>query len=110
MQAALDRVWPYVEEIFDGRADTVAASCPASPSILPTCVRPGPTYVENVIAAATLTVPTPNWRSRGGRTGYHTENLGHLLPEMQNLHRVAPRSNLVTSVDASPTQRGTAAG
>jgi ring-1,2-phenylacetyl-CoA epoxidase subunit PaaC len=46
--------------------------------------------VEQVLAEATLTVPTPKWRSRGGRAGYHSENLGHLLPEMQNLHRSHP--------------------
>lgn len=88
MQAALDRVWPYVEEIFDS-TDTVAAL----PGIAadPAAFRPAwTTYVENVIAEATLTVPTPKWRSRGGRTGYHSENLGHLLAEMQNLHRSHP--------------------
>jgi ring-1,2-phenylacetyl-CoA epoxidase subunit PaaC len=88
MQAALDRVWPYVEEMFVG-ADAVAAL----PGIAaePAALRPAWTaYVENVIAEATLTVPTPTWRSRGGRTGYHSENLGRLLPEMQNLHRSHP--------------------
>ncbi len=87
-QAALDRVWPYVEEIFDS-TDTVAAL----PGIAaePATLRPAWTgYVENVIAEATVTVPTPKWRSRGGRAGYHSENLGHLLPEMQHLHRSHP--------------------
>jgi ring-1,2-phenylacetyl-CoA epoxidase subunit PaaC len=88
MQAALDRVWPYVEEIFDS-TDVITAL----PGIAadPAALRPAwAAYVDNVITAATLTVPTPNWRSRGGRAGYHTENLGHLLPEMQNLHRSHP--------------------
>jgi len=88
MQAGLDRVWPYVEEIFDS-TDVVTAL----PGIAaePAALRPvWAGYVENVIAEATLTLPTPKWRSRGGRTGYHSENLGHLLPEMQNLHRSHP--------------------
>ena len=88
MQAAVDRVWPYVQEMFDS-SDVVAAL----PGIAaePAALRPPWTeYVENVISAATLTVPTPTWRSRGGRSGYHSENLGHLLPEMQNLHRSHP--------------------
>jgi ring-1,2-phenylacetyl-CoA epoxidase subunit PaaC len=87
-QAALDQIWPYVEEIFDS-TDTIAAL----PGIAadPAALRPAWTaYVENVIGAATLTRPTPRWRSRGGRTGYHTEHLGHLLPTMQNLHRSHP--------------------
>jgi ring-1,2-phenylacetyl-CoA epoxidase subunit PaaC len=91
MQAALDQVWPYIEEIFD-TADT-ADILAALPGIAadPAALRPAwSRYVENVITTATLSVPTPTWRSRGGRSGYHTENLGHLLPEMQNLHRSHP--------------------
>ena len=91
MQAALDQVWPYVEEIFD-TADT-SDLLTALPGIAadPAGLRPAwDRYVENVVITATLTVPTSTWRSRGGRTGYHSENLGHLLPDMQNLHRSHP--------------------
>ena len=88
MQAGLDRVWPYVEEIFDA-TDTVAAL--PGIAVDPARLRPAwSDHVEHVLAEATLTVPTPKWRSRGGRIGYHSENLGHLLPEMQNLHRSHP--------------------
>ena len=52
--------------------------------------------MENVIAEATLTRPTPKWRSRGGRTGYHTEHLGHLLPDHAEPAPITPRSDLVT--------------
>jgi ring-1,2-phenylacetyl-CoA epoxidase subunit PaaC len=91
MQAALDRVWPYVEEVFD--TDDTAGILAALPGIAadPAALRPAwSRFVENVIRTATLTVPAPTWRSRGGRTGYHSENLGHLLPDMQNLHRSHP--------------------
>ena len=91
MQAALNQLWPYVEEIFDP-AD-IAAILDALPGIAadPATLRPAwSRYVENVITDATLIRPTPKWRSRGGRTGYHSENLGHLLPDMQNLHRSHP--------------------
>ena len=84
-------VWPYVEEIFD-TADT-ADVLAALPGIAadPAALRPAwSRYVENVIAAGDTDLPTPTWRSRGGRTGYHSENLGHLLPDMQNLHRSHP--------------------
>ncbi|WP_225754263.1 1,2-phenylacetyl-CoA epoxidase subunit PaaC [Actinotalea sp. Marseille-Q4924] len=88
MQAGLDRVWPYVEELFapDDAADRlpgVAAD--------PTSLRePWVAYVHDVVERATLTVPVPSWRSRGGREGLHSEHLGHLLPEMQHLHRAHP--------------------
>ena len=91
MQAALDLTWPYVEELFDP-ADT-ADLLPVLPGIAadPATFRPAwSSYVESVVAEATLALPAPTWRSRGGRRGYHTENLGHLLPDLQNLHRSHP--------------------
>ncbi|MDX6204620.1 MAG: ring,2-phenylacetyl-CoA epoxidase subunit PaaC [Frankiales bacterium] len=88
MQAALDRVWPYVDELFD--TDDAAAALPGV-AVDPASLRPAWTeYVERALAGATLTRPEPKWHSRGGRTGYHSENLGHLLPEMQALHRAHP--------------------
>ena len=34
--------------------------------------------------------------SPGGRSGYHAEQLGHLLPTMQNLRRSHPGAALVS--------------
>ena len=88
MQAGLERVWPYVEELFD--PDDVAASLPGV-AVDPPSLRPAwSAYVDAVLAEATLSGPRPRWRSRGGRTGLHTEHLGHLLAEMQHLHRSHP--------------------
>ncbi|MBC7290714.1 MAG: phenylacetate-CoA oxygenase subunit PaaC [Actinotalea sp.] len=88
MQAGLDRVWPYVDELFT--PDDAAAQLPGEAAD-PAALRARWTaYVEDVIARATLTVPTPTWHSRGGRAGLHTEHLGHLLPQMQHLHRAHP--------------------
>ncbi|HEY5882046.1 MAG TPA: 1,2-phenylacetyl-CoA epoxidase subunit PaaC [Nakamurella sp.] len=91
MQAALAATWPYVEEIFDP-AD-IADQLAALPGIAvdPATLRPAWTQcVRPVLAEATLTEPQPNRRSRGGRRGLHTEYLGHLLAEMQSLHRAHP--------------------
>lgn len=91
MQSALDRTWPYVEELFD-TAD-VAYLLAALPGIAvdPSTLRPAwSTYVHDVLDEATVVTPQPRWRSRGGRQGYHSEALGHLLPEMQLLHRSHP--------------------
>jgi ring-1,2-phenylacetyl-CoA epoxidase subunit PaaC len=46
--------------------------------------------VSEVIERATLTVPPSGYMQRGGRTGRHTEHLGHLLSEMQILQRSFP--------------------
>ncbi|HEV7827089.1 MAG TPA: 1,2-phenylacetyl-CoA epoxidase subunit PaaC [Mycobacteriales bacterium] len=82
MQAGLERVWPYTDELFDPAPDA-----PVDPASL----RPMWTsYVDDVLARATLRRPEPAWRSRDGRRGVHTEHLGHLLAEMQHLHRSHP--------------------
>jgi len=88
MQAGLDRVWPYVAEVFDG--DGPAARLPGVAAD-PAALRPAwQAYLTPVLDQATLRLPEPRWRSRGGRSGLHTEHLGHLLAEMQHLHRSHP--------------------
>jgi ring-1,2-phenylacetyl-CoA epoxidase subunit PaaC len=85
MQAGLDRVWPYTEELFD------PASQLPGVAVDPSTLRPAwARYVTSVLNEATLDQPEPPWRSRGGRDGLHTEHLGHLLAEMQHLHRSHP--------------------
>lgn len=91
MQVALDWTWPFVEEIFD--PNDVADQVAALPGIAvdPATLRAGwSAFIRPVVAEATLTEPQPNRRTRGGRRGLHTESLGHLLAEMQSLHRAHP--------------------
>ena len=46
--------------------------------------------MDDVIAEATLAVPTAGWMQTGGRNGVHTEHLGPLLAQMQVLQRTHP--------------------
>ena len=39
---------------------------------------------------ATLTLPKSDWMQQGGRTGRHSEHLGHLLSDLQSLQRTFP--------------------
>ncbi len=82
MQAALDAEWPYVEELF--APDPTAVVDPAS------LRDPVLGRISSVVAEATLTVPSVAPVVGGGRRGMHTEHLGHLLAEMQHLHRSHP--------------------
>jgi len=92
MQAALDAVWPYVDELF--RTSEVEARLPG------VAVDPAETrgavdaVLDQVLAAATLTRPSRPGAGtiggRGGRQGVHTEALGHVLAEMQSLARQHP--------------------
>ena len=88
MQASAERVWPYAAELFEVNP---AVGNLVGVAVDPVALRTDwSAFVEQVLAQATLTVPQPSWRAHGGRRGIHTEHLGHLLPEMQYLHRAHP--------------------
>jgi ring-1,2-phenylacetyl-CoA epoxidase subunit PaaC len=91
MQAAIDGVWPYTEELFD--ADPLAAELAAA-GVAPDPVTLRPQWadiVETVVAEATLTRPASGMAAPGGgRSGRHTGHLATLLAEMQRLHRDHP--------------------
>jgi ring-1,2-phenylacetyl-CoA epoxidase subunit PaaC len=86
MQAALDAEWPYLEEPFAPVDDSLAGRV-ADPAEIRDAVL---SDVRRVVAEATLSVPEVAPALGGGRAGLHTEHLGHLLAEMQHLHRSHP--------------------
>ena len=90
MQAALDDVWPYVEELFETDA-VVARLVAAGVAVDPESLRePVLRYVTETLDRATLTVPAKTVRHSGGRRGIHTEAMGYLLAELQHLARSHP--------------------
>jgi len=91
MQAALDYLWPYVGEMFQGDAvDAAMAEAGIAPD--PASLRADfDALVEKVLSEATLDIPKGGFAHKGGRSGYmHTEHLGHLLATMQWLQRAYP--------------------
>jgi ring-1,2-phenylacetyl-CoA epoxidase subunit PaaC len=87
-QAALDRVWPYVGEMFEPEdAELVAAWVCADPPALRAAWDAG---VNAVLAQAGLQRPRDGWMQSGGRAGRHSEHLGPMLAEMQHLQRTHP--------------------
>ena len=91
MQAALDYLYPYVGEFFlsdEGDAALAAAGIAPDPASLRSEYD---TFVERVMARATLTLPEDRFAHSGGRNGrMHTEHLGHILTQMQWLQRAYP--------------------
>lgn len=89
-QAALDGLWMYTGEMF--QADAVdEAAVAAGVGVDPAALKPAwDATVDSVLAQATLTRPKDGWMISGGRTGTHTEHLGHMLAEMQFLQRAYP--------------------
>ena len=90
MQAALDRLWPYVGEMFLGDAvDARLAEAGVMPA--PESLRaPFDALVAEVLAEATLARPTGAFAHKGGKQGRHTEHMGHILSTMQWLQRAYP--------------------
>ena len=82
MQAALEAEWPFVEELFEAAPGAVVDPASLREPVLG--------RVAAVVAEATLQLPSVAPVVGGGRRGLHTEHLGHLLAEMQHLHRSHP--------------------
>ncbi|MFE0521533.1 1,2-phenylacetyl-CoA epoxidase subunit PaaC [Streptomyces sp. NPDC058954] len=87
MQQGLERVWPYTAELFD--EDDVVRRLAATGTVpSPAPLRPEwERRVTEVVTGAGLTVPTPSWDARGGRSGLHTEEFTDLVGELQSVHR-----------------------
>ncbi|MDP9444855.1 MAG: phenylacetate-CoA oxygenase subunit PaaC [Actinomycetota bacterium] len=90
MQAGLDAVWPYTDEMF--HADDLTRELGwRGVAVDPEALRePWSAYVASVLHEATLDVPQVRPAVTGGRRGIHTETMGYLLAEMQHLARSHP--------------------
>lgn len=88
--AALDELWAYTGELFEmdaGERDLVRQGIAVDrESIRPIWLA----TLDRVLGEATLAQPADRWMQTGGRKGRHSEHLGHLLAEMQVLHRAHP--------------------
>ena len=93
VQRALDELWRFTPELFAADdVDRAMHGAGVAPDLAPLQAE-WDRLVREVLDRATLTVPhdVPRLASmRGGRTGAHTEHLGHLLAEMQIVARSHP--------------------
>ena len=90
MQLALDDIWGYSHELFE--VDALEQRL-VDAGIAVDCTLLKADWLKEVTATleeATLMVPDQDWAVSGGRQGYHTEHLGHLLTEMQFVNRSFP--------------------
>ncbi len=90
MQASLDDYWPYVGEMFTTDAVDESLSMAGIIPDMSALRLEWDALVGQVLGEATLEIPTDNFAQKGGKTGTHTEHLGHILAEMQFLQRAYP--------------------
>jgi ring-1,2-phenylacetyl-CoA epoxidase subunit PaaC len=89
-QTAIDDLWAYTGEMFeadDGERGLIDAGIAIDAAAL------RPRWLEtvsNVLREATLVLPKGEWMQQGGRSGRHSEHLGHLLSELQSMQRTFP--------------------
>jgi ring-1,2-phenylacetyl-CoA epoxidase subunit PaaC len=89
-QTAIDDLWGFTGEMFETDeaeralidADIAADPVTLRPSWLKT--------ISEIVSQATLTLPKSGWMQQGGRSGRHSEHLGHLLSELQSMQRSFP--------------------
>lgn len=90
MQTALDDLWGYTHELF-AVDDLEQGLIDAGIAVDPRSLRDEwQQTVSSTLNEATLEQPESSWEISGGRTGYHTENLGFLLAELQFMQRAYP--------------------
>jgi len=88
-QEAIEHLWAFTGEMFevDDEGGLIDAGVAVDVAELKSSWRK---TVGDVVAEATLTLPSNDWMQRGGRAGRHSEHLGHLLSELQSLQRSFP--------------------
>ena len=89
-EAAIDHLWAFTGEMFtsdeaeQGLIDKGIAIDPAG--LRPLWLK----TISGVLGEATLSLPSNDWMQQGGRSGRHSEHLGHLLSELQYMQRSFP--------------------
>lgn len=90
MQTAIDDLWMWTGELFEmDEVDNLLIKEGIGVDLVPLKAA-WYNQVQTVLIEATLTMPEDGYMQTGGRKGVHTENLGHILSEMQYLQRAYP--------------------
>ena len=90
MQKAVNNLWMYTGELFEmDHLDTFLLHQHISVDVIPLKTE-WQSYIKTVLTNATLLVPEDSYMQTGSKKGIHTENLGHILSEMQYLQRTYP--------------------
>jgi ring-1,2-phenylacetyl-CoA epoxidase subunit PaaC len=90
MQAAVDRLWPYVPELFEADAIETAAAAAGLGPTLAELKEAWEAEVHGLFSRAGIRLPKASAFRSTGKRGVHSEHMGYLLAEMQHLQRAYP--------------------
>ena len=89
-QTAIDDLWAFTGEMFH-IDESERALIDSGIAVDPVTQRPQwLKTVSDIVSEATLVLPRSDWMQQGGRSGRHSEHLGHLLSELQSMPRTFP--------------------
>ncbi len=86
MAEAVSALHIYTGELFEEGAAEGQAALPSRAAVRPSWE----TVIGEVFSQAGLSAPEVSYPQTGGRRGVHGEALGHMLAEMQSVHRAHP--------------------
>jgi len=92
MLTAIDELWPYTGELFSAASYELQAAgenAGVDPSSLKSKWEE---KVKEVFTEATLPYPENVFQQTGGKEGKHSQNLAHILAELQYIQRTYPHS------------------
>ena len=90
MQKAVDNLWMYTGELFEmDEIDMHLIREGIAVDLIPIKSQ-WYNDIKAILSKATLTMPEDSYMQTGSKKGIHTENLGHILSEMQYLQRAYP--------------------
>ena len=88
--AAIEELWRYVPELFDADAVDEAAQANGLGPRWSDLREPWYAEMTAMLEEATLAVPTETPFRSNGKRGFHSEHMGFLLADMQQLQRSFP--------------------
>ncbi len=89
-QSAIDALWRYVSELFEADEFDLAMTASGIGIDTGSLRAAWDQKIDATLGEATLSRSDDDYQRSGGRSGFHTESLGHLLGEMQWMQRSYP--------------------
>ena len=92
MMNAIDELWKYTGELFKATSYELQAASEIA-GVDPSSLKPKwEEKVKEVFSEATLPYPENVFQQTGGKEGKHSQNLAHILAELQYIQRAYPHS------------------